>query len=325
MKNDKDPWEMFRCTDMGDEIEEVIETSDCKVLRMKSADGDGLMTVYRVFEGVYLMYNDFHMTYCRSRFSSFAKLLCIDHCREGRIEHQADNDMRYYMEAKDLRVDRRVHHSGDMYFPLSHYHGLTIGFFLESAQGSVREAMPSVSVDLAALADKFCGSDGIYILRKHPSIEYIFSELYNVPAGIRMDYFKVKVMELLIFLRALELSEHKDERPYFYSGQIEKIKAVHRLLTEDLTKNYTTQELAQRFDMSTAALKSGFKGVYGSPVYTYIRGCKMNAAASMLVTDRKKRIIEIAAAVGYDNPSKFAAAFKELFKMTPAEYRKNRR
>lgn len=316
---------MFHSTDMGENLEEVVETEDCKVLRMKDAGGDGLMTVYRVFDGVYLMYNDFHMSHCYSRFKSFARIFCIDHCREGRIEHLADNDMRYYMEAGDLRLDRRVHHNGDMYFPVSHYHGITVGFFLDHAEKSVREAMSGVSVELSQLADKFCGKDSIYILRKHPSIEHIFSELYNVPIKIRMDYFKIKVMELLIFLRALEKSEHKDERPYFYSGQIEKIKAVHKLLTENPTKSYTTESLANQFDLSVAALKNGFKGVYGSPIYTYIRTYRMNVAADMLVRDHKKRIIDIAAAVGYDNPSKFAAAFKEAFGMTPTEYRSDRR
>ena len=76
-----------------------------------------------------------------------------------------------------------------------------------------------------------------------------------------------------------------DERPYFYSSQTEKIKAVHKLLTDDLTRNYTTEELAKQFDLSTATLKNSFKGVYGSPIYTYIRNYKMNVAASMLVTD----------------------------------------
>lgn len=325
MENVYDQWAMFHSTDMGENLEEVVETEDCKVLRMKDPSGDGLMTIYRVFEGVYLMYNDFHMSHCYSRFNSTARIFCIDHCREGRIEHRTNTDMHYYMEAGDLRLDRRGHHNGDMYFPVSHYHGITVGFFLDYAEKTVREAMPGVSVDLAALADKFCGKDSIYILRKYPSIEHIFSELYNVPAKIRMDYFKIKVMELLVFLRALELSEHKDERPYFYSGQIEKIKAVHKLLTENLAENYTAEELAKQFELSVAALKTGFKGVYGSPIYTYIRTYKMNVAASMLVTDRKKRIIEIASGVGYDNPSKFAAAFKKNFGMTPAEYRNNRR
>ena len=316
---------MFRGADFGDNIEEVVETEECKVLRLNDSSGDGLMTIYRVFDGVYLMYNDFHLTHCYSQVASSSRIFCIDHCREGRIEHRTENDMRYYMEAGDLRLDCRVHHSGDMYFPLSHYHGITVGFFLDNGEKAVWEAMPGISVNLAALADEFCGKDGSYILRKHPSIEHIFSELYNVPAKIRMDYFKIKVMELLVFLSALELSEHKDERPYFYSCQIEKIKAVHKLLTENPAENYTTEGLAKQFDLSTAALKTGFKGVYGSPIYTYIRNHKMNVAASMLVTDRKKKIIEIASSVGYDNPSKFAAAFRELFGMSPAEYRNDRR
>ena len=97
-------------------------------------------------------------------------------------------------------------------------------------------------------------------------------------------------MELLVFLGALELADYRDERPYFYSSQIEKIKSVHKLLTEELSVNYTTEELAKRFDISVGALKTGFKGVYGSPIYTYIRTYKMNVAASVLVTDRKKKI-----------------------------------
>lgn len=325
MENEYRPWAMFHNTDMGDNLEEVAETGDCRVLRMKVPGGDGLMTIYRVFDGVYLMYSDFHMSHCRSRFHSTSRIFCIDHCREGRIEHQTDNDMRYYMEAGDLRLDRRVHHGGELYFPLSHYHGLTVGFFLDEAEKSVREAMPGISVNLAALAEKFCGTDSIYILRRHPSIEHIFSELYNVPARIRMDYFRIKVMELLVFLGALELSDYRDERPYFYSGQIEKIKAAHQLMTENLAVNYTAEALAREVDISVGMLKTGFKGVYGMPLYSYIRSHKMNVAASMLVTDRRKRIIEIAAGVGYDNPSKFAAAFKGVFGTTPARYRSDRR
>lgn len=37
-----DPWEMFHSTDMGENLEEVVETEDCKVLRMKGPNGDGL-------------------------------------------------------------------------------------------------------------------------------------------------------------------------------------------------------------------------------------------------------------------------------------------
>ena len=303
----------------------VAQNDECAVWQFRNETGDGTMTAYSIFPGIALHYNDFHMEYFDSGFVPAGNLLAVDHCREGRMEHRTEQDLHYYIEAGDMRVDRRVHHTGDVDFPLSHYHGITIGFFMEQAEKAIDEEMPTISVDIASLAQKFCSGDRLYILRQNSAIEHIFSELYHVPSKIRMDYFKIKVMELLVFLGALELADYRDERPYFYSSQIEKIKSVHKLLTEELSVNYTTEELAKRFDISVGALKTGFKGVYGSPIYTYIRTYKMNVAASMLVTDRKKKIIDVAASVGYDNPSKFAAAFKELFGMSPAEYRNNRR
>ena len=51
-----------------------------------------------------------------------------------------------------MRVDRRVHHTGDVDFPLSHYHGITIGFFMEQAEKAIDEEMPTISVDIASLA-----------------------------------------------------------------------------------------------------------------------------------------------------------------------------
>ena len=40
-----DPWKMFRGADFGDNIEEVVETEECKVLRLNDPSGDGLMTI----------------------------------------------------------------------------------------------------------------------------------------------------------------------------------------------------------------------------------------------------------------------------------------
>lgn len=40
---------MLHGTDMGDNLEEVVENGDCKVLRLKDHSGDGWMTIYRFF------------------------------------------------------------------------------------------------------------------------------------------------------------------------------------------------------------------------------------------------------------------------------------
>lgn len=154
-------------------------------------------------------------------------------------------------------------------------------------------------------------------------IEHIFSELYNVPVKIKKDYFKIKVLELLLYLDALELSGHTEERPYFYKSQVEKIKAIQSLLTQDLTKNYTLEELSAKFDIALTPMKNCFKSVYGSPIFTYMRNYRMNYAAALLKSDKSLKVADVAGLVGYDSPSKFTAAFHQTMGKTPLEYRKS--
>lgn len=117
--------------------------------------------------------------------------------------------------------------------------------------------------------------------------------------------------------------EYKEERPYFYIGQVEKIKAIQALMTADLTKSYTLEELAARYQIALTPMKNCFKTVYGSPVYTYMKKYRMNYAAVLLSKDRKMKISDIALMVGYSSPSKFSAAFRKIMGLTPLEYRKS--
>lgn len=65
------------------------------------------MTQYDLFPGVSLMYNDFHMESYDSAFRTTEDLLCIDYCRQGRMEYPAGPDAYSYVEAGDLKLDRR--------------------------------------------------------------------------------------------------------------------------------------------------------------------------------------------------------------------------
>ena len=316
-------FDMLLNIDCGSNVQCLMESDNCQVMRLRDDSGEGVMTLYRVFPSVVLMYNDFHMRECISEFQTETDLLCIDHCREGRIEQEVGQNAFSYLGAGDLRVDRRIHHSGKVEFPLCHYHGISISFQMTAAAKELSLYMKDFSVDLYDLQIKYCSDRTPYVIPGEPAIEHIFSELYNVPVKIKKDYFKIKVLELLLYLDALELSGHTEKRPYFYKGQVEKIKAIQALLTQDLTKNYTLEELSARFDIALTPMKNCFKSVYGSPIFTYMRNYRMNYAASLLKSDKSLKVAEIAGLVGYDSPSKFASAFHQTMGKTPLEYRKS--
>lgn len=315
--------DLLQKIDYGSNVECLMESEECQVMRLRDDSGEGRMTLYRVFPSVVLMYNDFHMSTCVSEFQTAEDLLCIDHCREGRIEQEVGQNVFSYLGAGDLRVDRRIHHSGKVVFPLCHYHGISISFQMTAAAKELPEYMKDFSVDLFALQEKYCGDRSPYVIPAEPAIEHIFSELYHVPRKIKQDYFRIKVLELLLYLDALELAGRTEERPYFYKSQVEKVKAIQALLTQDLTKKYTLEELSAQFDIALTPMKTCFKSVYGSPIFTYMRNYRMNVAASLLRSDKSLKVAEIAGLVGYDSPSKFAAAFHQVMGKTPLEYRKS--
>ena len=158
-------------------------------------------------------------------------------------------------------------------------------------------------------------------MRAEKRIEHIFSELYDIPEQNRPPYFKIKVLELLLFLNVLEIPKHANERPYFYKTQVDKVKDIVTLMTGDLKHWYTLEELSERFSFPLTSLKQCFKGVYGCSIAAYMKDYRMNAAAMML-KNSEETITAIAAKVGYDNPGKFAATFRSVIGAKPSEYRK---
>lgn len=314
---------IFEGVDFGNNVSEIVKNENCTVMKVQNATGEGIMTMYEVFPGAVIIYNDFHMAYCDSKFQAKdSNLLCIDHCREGSIEYDLEDGISYFLEAGDLDVDIRKHHAGKTLFPLNHFHGVSICFYLPQAENRLREEIKDFSVKLTQVQDKFCGDTKPYVVKASDEIEHIFSELYRVPEKIRKDYFRIKMFELLLFLDALEFQAEQKEKTYFYRTQVEKVKAAQKLLTDDLSRHFTISELAEKFDISQTAFKDCFKVTFGSPVNSYMQNYRINAAATMLKKERSKSVAEIAGCVGYDSQSKFAVIFKRIMGVTPIEYRK---
>ena len=67
----------------------LVEGGGCRVFQFHSDTGEGIMTQYDLFPGVSLMYNDFHMESYDSAFHTTEDMLCIDYCRQGRMEYPA--------------------------------------------------------------------------------------------------------------------------------------------------------------------------------------------------------------------------------------------
>lgn len=299
----------------------IDEREGFVLYHVQNKTGEGHIAFYEVIEGVYLTYNDFHMAYCESQLKSSIDLLCIDHCREGRIE-EATGERYKYVSSGDVRIDNRHGHNTTFSFPFSHYHGMTIAFDVIKAEASMKKIFPNFSVDLVELRKKYCEEYSNVVVRDVASIDRIFGELYQVPEMIKQSYYEIKIYELILVLLALEMKDFEDHRPYFYKTNVEKIKSIHKELVTNLDKHYTIEDLSSMYDIATTTLKKCFKGVYGNSIYAYTKQCRINHGAKLLKTTNMN-IADIGLSVGYGSPSKFTASFKSITGMTPVDYRKN--
>lgn len=74
-----DIFEALDSVGFGGNVREIAAEGECRVLRIDGEDGEGFMTMYRVFDGVYLMYNDLHMKSCISEYQNASTVLCIEY------------------------------------------------------------------------------------------------------------------------------------------------------------------------------------------------------------------------------------------------------
>lgn len=293
----------------------------CSVYRMKNETGDGTATVYEVFPGIIVMYNDFHMEISPSRNLDDNRIFAIHHCQEGRIEWEVRNGGYLYLSAGDMMVDTFSVNNFHCSFPMRHYHGITVSVSVPPALEAVSDLFSAFSIDLEEIEQRFSQQNHPFVMHGNVAFDHIISELYQVSGQVRIEYLRVKVIELLLAIKRIDLSTEGEERPYFYKTQVEKVKAIEAFMTAAPDHRYTIEELANKFNISVSALKQCFKGIYGMAIYTYMRNYRMDLAASLL-TKTDQSVTEIAGKVGYTNSSKFSEAFKSVKGKTPLEYRK---
>lgn len=307
----------------GAGISEVIQTDHCSIYKLKNSSGEGVITNYKVFPGIEVCYNDMHMEYCREGKLVRNDIMEINHCREGRFECRLINGDYVYLEPGDLTANVLSNRPINSYFPISHFHGISILISMEIASRMVSSILKDVSVDLKRIRHALCPQDRLFVMRSAESIQHIFAELYTIPNEVKKGYLKLKVMELLLFLSVIDPSQYQEVRTYYNKSQVEMIKTMHVFMIEHLDQHFTLQELSEKFHIPLTAMKRCFKGIYGKSIYAYMRTFRMQEAAKM-INNNNESITTIAQKVGYSNAGKFSSAFKDVMHILPSEYKKVR-
>lgn len=301
--------------------DEIIVSESERIYTFHNDTGDAKMHVHNVFKGIELIYNSVHMDGQNLELPTDEQFIEIQHCREGRMEQQLQNEF-FYLMPGDLSIVIRDQASTGINFPLKHYHGITIKINTVLAPKCFSCFLEDVNVNPLNVAKRLCEDSNYFVIRKEKYIEHIFAELYSVPENYRKGYFKIKILELLLVLSGVDPEKKKMDSISLSKTQVSLAKTISKYLADRTDSEITVSELAYKFNISKSHLQKAFNGVYGTSVFSYMRILKMHSAAMKLI-QTEKSVMEIAGELGYDNASKFASAFREIMGETPTEYRKS--
>ena len=140
---------------------------------------------------------------------------------------------------------------------------------------------------------------------------------------IRRMYLESKVMELisLKLLQMTSLQKGFDNFPVSRVGDIERIRKAREILTCKMDNPPSLLELAKSVGLTHTRLSRGFRELYGTTVFDYLRRQRLEKSRLLLEQDNMN-IAEVAYAIGFSSPSHFARNFLRYFGTQPKLYKR---
>ena len=283
---------------------------------------EGRMYCIDVYNGVQIIYNRFHCYEAPKTKvdNNSIKYIEINHCLRGKFECLYDQEYYAYLTEGDLSISRWSLKKSKEFFTFGYYEGLEVLIDIEKAQNN--EIFSEFNIDINLISKKLTLNNDIYIMRATQQIQHIFMEMYNVDNDMKVDYLKIKVLELLLFLSHTDFEIIQDKKRYYPKNQIETVKSIKNYLSQNLGIKPDFNKLAQEYNININTLRKLFKEIYGVPIYTWFKQYRIEYSIELLKSTDIP-IIEIANKIGYSNPSKYSAAFSKYVNMTPQQYRKS--
>ena len=206
------------------------------------------------------------------------------------------------------------------FLPGRHYYTINIGLF-PGRFGPVLDRFESARAtsnlnNLAATFRKFPVS---------PAVQAILRQLVTCPYDDSLQdlYLEGKILELsAAYLHQMVAERDPGSARIKLSREDRRgLEEARRILDRSYAEPPTIAGLAKMVYLNEFKLKSGFKEVYGRPVYAYVRDRRLEMAR-MLLEERRLRIKEVAGLVGYTNLSHFSEAFRQKFGVNPGAFRR---
>lgn len=154
------------------------------------------------------------------------------------------------------------------------------------------------------------------------NLEAIYDSFYEIFAkkdlGESIDGLRLKLKSYEFLDTFFSTVLNRTESKITTGKEIQKMLIAEKMLLEDMSNFIGIEALAKRTGVSPSKLKTDFKKAFGKSVYKFYNEKQLTLATEYLKNPEYK-IKNVALLFGYENPSKFTKAYKDLFGVLPSE------
>lgn len=149
------------------------------------------------------------------------------------------------------------------------------------------------------------------------------ADVLYCPFTGKIKAWQLEVKAKMLIKIALQLSGPVTHQPVtdLHPDDIAHIQEVRKYLLQNLDQPGTLTQLAHQFGLNDFKLKKGFKQLYKTPVFAFVREERLQRARKRL-EKTSLPLREIAEEAGYQDLSNFSIAFKKRFGYPPSKLKK---
>lgn len=190
------------------------------------------------------------------------------------------------------------------------------------------------------------GLEGIVLLIERGAINYFYPECENCNFNLELDLEAKNMMIEKMLALAKEKDENNLARQYIYVLEIisllakrlidqddsyrekhdessELITSISEYIDYNYARPISLDEISSLTHYNKSYLSSLFKKKLGITIFEYLKNVRLQHCLHELKTTHKT-IVDIALENGFANIQSFNKLFKEIYQMTPVQYRKNK-
>ena len=275
---------------------------------------------YDLYDGIKLAFMSLTGNTQTDTHEPLKHILEINYCHKGKIGWKMNNGNSIYLGEHDYSLHTMECCSAStITLPNEYYEGISIYIDLNILSETPPELLKNTGITGDGILNKFCKDGNFSAFIGNEETDAIFSSFYHQPKEFQLAYWRIKVLELLLYLSKLSI-DTENRLSEYQSEQVEIVRNIHKYLLNNINQRITIDEIARKYLINTTTLKSVFKAVYGTSIASHIKEHRMKIASGLLI-ETQKSIKEIAKEIGYESQSKFSKAFKEYYDILPTEYR----